>query len=110
MSYENTGLTLPRGVLVKTERGYGWENKAENPYYFMCAMLADVGTDEEFHCLEDGKKGYIKGEKVSPLNRLKDIDGSEQGFFVFPDLSKRVEGSYKLRLSLFETVRHIRRQ
>ncbi|PWN23576.1 hypothetical protein BCV69DRAFT_241868, partial [Microstroma glucosiphilum] len=35
---------------------------------------------------------------------LKDIDGSHQGFFVFPDLSIRVEGRYRLKLCLFETI------
>jgi len=29
---------------------------------------------------------------------------SDAGFFVFPDLSVRTEGSYRLKLSLFEVV------
>lgn len=28
----------------------------------------------------------------------------DAGFFVFPDLSVRTEGSYRLKLSLFEVV------
>jgi len=98
---------LRRGVPVTTQRGEGWEDKAwylENPYYFMYAMLADADTDEELHLLQDGKTRYTTGSCVSCLYHLKDIDGSHQGFFVFPDLSIRVEGRYRLKLCLFETI------
>lgn len=100
---------LRRGVPVKTEWGEGWEDKAwylENPYYFMYAMLADAETDDELHLLSDGKTRYTTGSCVSCLYHLKDIDQSEQGFFVFPDLSIRVEGRYRLKLCLFETIGH----
>ncbi|MCO5590218.1 hypothetical protein L7F22_044187 [Adiantum nelumboides] len=100
---------IRRGVPVKTEWGEGWEDKAwylENPYYFMYAMLADAETDDELHLLSDGKTRYTTGSCVSCLYHLKDIDQSEQGFFVFPDLSIRVEGRYRLKLCLFETIGH----
>lgn len=86
---------LRRGEPVTTALGQGWEDKAwylENPYYFMCAMLADAEKDEELHLLSDGKTRYTTGSCVSCLYHLRDIDGSHQGFFVFPDLSIRVEG------------------
>lgn len=98
---------LRRGVAVTTQYGQGWEDKAwylDNPYYFMYAMLADCDTDEDLHLLPDGKTRYTTGSCVSCLYHLKDIDGSHQGFFVFPDLSVRVEGRYKLKLCLFETI------
>ena len=98
---------IRRGVPVTTEWGEGWEDKTwylENPHYFMYAMLADAETDEELHLLQDGKTRYTTGSCVSCLYHLKDIDGSEQGFFVFPDLSIRVEGRYRLKLCLFETI------
>ncbi|CEH13785.1 Velvet factor [Ceraceosorus bombacis] len=98
-----------RGVPVMTDWGEGWEDKAwylENPYYFMYAMLADAETDEELHLLQDGKTRYTTGSCVSCLYHLKDIDGSHQGFFVFPDLSIRVDGRYRLKLCLFETIGH----
>jgi hypothetical protein len=40
------------------------------------------------------------------LYHLKDIEhnNSDAGFFVFPDLSVRTEGSYRLKLTLFELV------
>ncbi|KAI9183670.1 hypothetical protein H9P43_004588 [Blastocladiella emersonii ATCC 22665] len=39
---------------------------------------------------------------VSSLFRLRDVDGSEGGFFVFPDISVRTEGTYRLRFTLLE--------
>ncbi|EPQ27423.1 uncharacterized protein PFL1_04961 [Pseudozyma flocculosa PF-1] len=98
-----------RGVPVTTVHGDGWEDKAwylENPYYFMYAMLCNYESDEELHLLQDGKTRYTSGSCVSCLYHLKDIDGSHQGFFVFPDLSIRVEGVYRLKLCLFETIGH----
>ncbi|GAC97354.1 hypothetical protein PHSY_004939 [Pseudozyma hubeiensis SY62] len=109
------GATTPktpgvrRGLPVTTALGDGWEDKAwylENPYYFMYAMLCNADTDEELHLLSDGKTRYTSGSCVSCLYHLKDIDGSHQGFFVFPDLSIRVEGRYRLKLCLFETIGH----
>ncbi|CDW96908.1 hypothetical protein [Sporisorium scitamineum] len=109
------GPTLPRtpgvrrGLPVTTALGDGWEDKAwylENPYFFMYAMLCNAETDEELHLLNDGKTRYTSGSCVSCLYHLKDIDGSHQGFFVFPDLSIRVEGRYRLKLCLFETIGH----
>ena len=43
---------------------------------------------------------------MSSLYHLKDSenDNRDAGFFVFPDLSVRQEGSYRLKLSLFEVV------
>ena len=98
-----------RGLPVSTALGEGWEDKAwylENPYFFMYAMLCNAETDEELHLLSDGKTRYTSGSCVSCLYHLKDIDGSHQGFFVFPDLSIRVEGRYRLKLCLFETIGH----
>ncbi|KAI0031780.1 hypothetical protein K488DRAFT_51303, partial [Vararia minispora EC-137] len=54
----------------------------------------------------DGKTRCTTGSVVSSLYHLKDSenDNRDAGFFVFPDLSVRQEGSYRLKLSLFEVV------
>jgi hypothetical protein len=44
----------------------------------------------------------LQGQLVSSLHRLKDFDNSEQGFFVFSDISVGTLGSYRLRFSLYE--------
>ncbi|CCO32166.1 hypothetical protein BN14_06220 [Rhizoctonia solani AG-1 IB] len=76
----------------------------QNPYYFMFASLASVDTDDELHLLKDGKTRCTTGSVVSSLYHLKDTEngGQDAGFFVFPDLSVRTEGSYRLKLTLFE--------
>ncbi|KAJ7769658.1 velvet factor-domain-containing protein [Mycena maculata] len=105
----------------------------QNPYYFMFASLAKPDDDTELHWLKDGRTRCTTGSVVSSLYALKDPtapgagkdtkekDGpttggcllfgeregssaSDAGFFVFPDLSVRTEGSYRLKLSLFEVV------
>ena len=70
----------------------------------MYASLVAPDTDEELHLLRDGKTRSTTGSVVSSLYHLKDIDNSDAGFFVFPDLSVRMEGTYRLKLSLFEII------
>jgi Velvet factor len=56
--------------------------------------------------LQGGKTRCTAGSVVSSLYHLKDSEnrGEDAAFFVFPDLSVRMEGSYRLKLSLFEVV------
>ncbi|CAO3601211.1 unnamed protein product [Absidia cylindrospora] len=42
------------------------------------------------------------GRTVSSLYHFKDLDGLTKCFFVFSDLSIRIEGSYRFRLCLFQ--------
>ncbi|CAO3574935.1 unnamed protein product [Mortierella alpina] len=46
----------------------------------------------------------LAGTVVSSLHRLKDIDNSNGGFFVFGDMSVRMEGRFRLRFTLFELL------
>ncbi|KAJ3323772.1 hypothetical protein HDU76_013555 [Blyttiomyces sp. JEL0837] len=75
-----------------------------DPYYFMYASLISPDSEEELHLLRDGKTRSTTGSIVSSLYRLKDLDNKDGAFFVFPDLSVRMEGSYRLKFSLFEIV------
>lgn len=66
---------------------------------------AGEGDDaESLHLLRDNKTKYTLGSAVSSLYHLKDTDNSDKGFFVFPDLSVRVEGEFRLKLDLYEIV------
>jgi len=42
------------------------------------------------------------GSLVSSLYVLNDLDGVERAFFVFPDLSVRIEGTFRLKFSLVD--------
>ncbi|GES89762.1 developmental regulator VosA [Rhizophagus clarus] len=91
--------------LPQSEKRYiAFSSFLQNPYFFMYASLVAPDTDEELHLLRDGKTRSTTGSVVSSLYHLKDIDNSDAGFFVFPDLSVRMEGTYRLKLSLFEII------
>ncbi|KAL1959317.1 hypothetical protein VTO42DRAFT_2504 [Malbranchea cinnamomea] len=75
------------------------QNYLQSPYFFMCCTL--------WHATEDqpapvAPSAALAGTLVSSLHRLKDIDNSDGGFFVFGDLSVKVEGDYRLKFNLFE--------
>ena len=72
----------------------------------MFASLTKPDEDVELHWLKDGKTRCTTGSVVSSLYHLKDSENQNEdaGFFVFPDLSVRTEGSYRLKLSPFEVV------
>lgn len=44
----------------------------------------------------------LAGTLVSSLHRLKDTDNNDGAFFVFGDLSVKVEGSFRLQFNLYE--------
>lgn len=95
-------------------------NYLQSPWFFMCATL--------FHGNEDvpvrkGQTNPLGGTLVSSLHRLKDVDDKrtsfefpghtpverlrlkyelDAGFFVFGDLSVKIEGQFRLKFSLYE--------
>ncbi|KAG0329181.1 hypothetical protein BG000_000160 [Podila horticola] len=74
----------------------------QSPYLFMCCNL--VRADEPEGDIVAPAHRALAGTVVSSLNRLKDIDNSDGGFFVFGDMSARMEGHFRLRFTLFEMV------
>ncbi|KAI1292577.1 hypothetical protein EDD11_008714 [Mortierella claussenii] len=90
----------------------------QNPYYFMHASLVekdtredvllikDTRSKEDMHLFKDNRTKATTGSSVSSLYPLKDFEhsGTESGFFVFPDLSVRMEGTYRLKFCLYEMV------
>ncbi|ORY02827.1 hypothetical protein K493DRAFT_207704 [Basidiobolus meristosporus CBS 931.73] len=46
----------------------------------------------------------LTGTLASSLYKLKDVDNTDGGFFVFSDVSVRVEGQFRLQFSLFEII------
>lgn len=91
----------------------------QNPYYFMHASLVEKDSDDDVllikdttrskddtHLFKDNRTKATTGSSVSSLYPLKDFEdnGQESGFFVFPDLSVRMEGTYRLKFCLYEMV------
>ncbi|KAL8683570.1 MAG: hypothetical protein Q9186_000482 [Xanthomendoza sp. 1 TL-2023] len=75
------------------------QNYLQSPYLFMCVNLCNADAENPKQL---DTQSFLSGSLVSSLHRLKDVDNSDGGFFVFGDLSVRVEGEYRLRFSLFE--------
>jgi len=121
-THESSG---PLDTSMLTPAGFCAGPFLQNPYYFMFASLAKPDDDTELHWMkvrvlhlpspspllvltlpQDGKTRCTTGSVVSSLYHLKDSENENRdaGFFVFPDLSVRQEGSYRLKLSLFEVV------
>lgn len=74
----------------------------QSPYLFMCCNLVHA-NDPEGEIVAPAHRA-LAGTVVSSLNRLKDVDNSDGGFFVFGDMSARIEGRFRLRFTLFELV------
>ncbi|KAL9540633.1 hypothetical protein MBANPS3_009568 [Mucor bainieri] len=71
----------------------------QNSYFYMCANLAHPSDDKEIYT---PTHNALSGQTVSSMYKLKDIDNHDGAFFIFGDLSVKVEGSFRLKLSLFE--------
>ncbi|KAK4518003.1 uncharacterized protein ATC70_001352 [Mucor velutinosus] len=71
----------------------------QNSYFYMCANLAHPSDDNEIYT---PTHNALSGQTVSSMYKLKDIDNHDGAFFIFGDLSVKVEGSFRLKLSLFE--------
>ncbi|KAI5280250.1 hypothetical protein KEM54_003782, partial [Ascosphaera aggregata] len=71
----------------------------QNPYYFMECTLHEAQEDRP---VSYSPANSLAGTAVSSLHRLKDVDNSDGGFFVFGDVSVKIEGEYRLKFSLFE--------
>ncbi|KAF9330691.1 hypothetical protein BG006_006355 [Podila minutissima] len=76
------------------------KNYLQSPYLFMCCNLVHAG-EPEGDIVAPAHRA-LAGTVVSSLNRLKDVDNSDGGFFVFGDMSVRMEGHFILRFTLFE--------
>ncbi|CAO3592313.1 unnamed protein product [Absidia cylindrospora] len=79
-----------------------------NPYFFLYANLTSITDDTDLYSHHGHRT--TAGTLVQSLYKLKDIDNNDGGFFVFADISVRLEGNYRLKFTLFEIVgEHVQR-
>ncbi|CEG72861.1 hypothetical protein RMATCC62417_08344 [Rhizopus microsporus] len=71
----------------------------QNPYFFLYATLTDASGKNDLHFVNGNKT--TAGAVVQSLYKLKDLDNSDGGFFIFSDISVRLEGLYRLKFTLF---------
>jgi hypothetical protein len=73
----------------------------KGPYFFVsCSLISDDETRSRSE--KDEIKHGLAGTLVSSLHRLKDTDNTDGGFFVFGDLSVKLEGIFRLQFTLYE--------
>ena len=82
---------------------YTIRNYLQSPYYFVACRLWDA-TDDQPADKGDLTDTPLVGSLVSSLHRLKDVDNQDGGFFVFGDISVKIEGSFRLKFTLFEIL------
>ncbi|KNG45888.1 velvet factor protein [Stemphylium lycopersici] len=75
------------------------EQFLQNPYIFMSVSLWKGDKDEP---VNHTPSECLSGTLVSSLHRLKDVNNKDGGFFIFGDISVRIQGSYRLRFTLYE--------
>lgn len=73
----------------------------QNPYLFVCVTLFKPEKEEPF---DASANESLVGTLVSSLHRLKDISNKDGGFFVFGDISVKVQGAFRLCFNLYEFV------
>ncbi|KFY16167.1 hypothetical protein V491_05422, partial [Pseudogymnoascus sp. VKM F-3775] len=78
------------------------QNFLQSPYYFISTTLVDDDENQPEGAHGEEVKNALAGTLVSSLHRLKDSDNTDGGFFVFGDLSVKIEGTFKLQFTLYE--------
>ncbi|KAJ2898243.1 hypothetical protein GGI21_001400 [Coemansia aciculifera] len=68
----------------------------------MQVMLMDEAGKTPLRYIKGLKVAAMAGTLVSPLHTLRDTSGTQGAFFVFSDISVRMEGSFRLRFELYE--------
>ncbi|KAJ3320758.1 hypothetical protein HDV06_005051 [Boothiomyces sp. JEL0866] len=77
------------------------DGNGKAPYYFMYASILGLDSEKEIHLLRDGKTRSTTGSIVSSIYNLKDTEGRDGSYFIFPDLSVRMEGTYRLKVDVY---------
>ncbi|KAK4521335.1 AP-1 adaptor complex sigma subunit Aps1 [Mucor velutinosus] len=74
----------------------------QSPFYFVMVNIVHAEAPDTASPLPT--REYLSGATVSSLYRLRDIDNTDGGFFVFGDLAVRKQGYFRLYFSLFEMI------
>ncbi|CAO3667239.1 unnamed protein product [Umbelopsis ramanniana] len=89
--------------LVCESPGVDQQHFLQNPFFFLVCSLQNANDyDTQGNRVDCNQT--TAGTVVQSLHKLKDLDGSDGGFFLFSDISVRVEGYFRLRFTLFEIV------
>ncbi|KAI8987540.1 velvet factor-domain-containing protein [Mycotypha africana] len=68
--------------------------------FFLHATLANANDHSDIHYVNGNRT--TAGSVVQSLHKLKDTSNSEGAFFIFSDISVRIEGVFRLKFTLFQ--------
>ncbi|CAO3646959.1 unnamed protein product [Cunninghamella echinulata] len=77
-------------------------DESKYPRYFLYATLVSEDGNDNIAFLENNRT--TAGDVVQSLYRLRDFGNNDGVFFIFSDISIRMEGFFRLRFSLFEII------
>ncbi|KAK9764897.1 hypothetical protein K7432_007217 [Basidiobolus ranarum] len=90
----------PPIVQIKVDGYEDNDDYLQNPYFVMYASLVPANSSDTAQI----SPRNLTGTLASSLYKLKDVDNTDGGFFVFSDISVRIEGQFRLKFSLFEII------
>ncbi|KAL1919019.1 uncharacterized protein VTP21DRAFT_2400 [Calcarisporiella thermophila] len=93
----------PPPIVQLVAEGDPNENYLQNPYFFLYVNVVQPDSFREINYF--GGNRVCVGTVVQSLYKLKDLDNSDGGFFVYPDISVRLEGTFRLKFTLYEIKR-----
>ncbi|KAI8070955.1 velvet factor-domain-containing protein [Gongronella butleri] len=91
----------PAVVRLVSEACQEYMSLLESPTLCMCANLVHENNDNEVYT---PNHLALAGQVVSSLFKFRDQDDKVQGYFVFGDLSVKVPGTFRLRLTLLDVT------
>lgn len=75
-------------------------SECAGPYFFVSVCLENATSNQ---IVSGGTLGTaLAGTLVSSLHRLKDQQNNDGAFFVFGDLSVKIEGTFRLQFNLYQ--------
>ncbi|RCH82174.1 hypothetical protein CU098_003025 [Rhizopus stolonifer] len=86
-------------IELNSSNGQELQHFLQNPFLFMSVSLVDPSTLEQ---VTSSSINTVSGQTTSSMYKLKDINNQDGGFFVFGDLSVKLEGKFRLKFSMFE--------
>ncbi|KAI9487581.1 MAG: velvet factor-domain-containing protein [Benjaminiella poitrasii] len=90
----------PPIIQLTSSRNIADNQYLHNPNFFLYATLTDASGETDLNFVNGNRT--TAGTVVQSLHKLKDHDNTEGGFFIFSDISVRLEGFYRLKFTLYE--------
>ncbi|CAO3625334.1 unnamed protein product [Mucor fragilis] len=93
-------LDPPPIVQLHQSNNMNFNDYHNSANFFLHTTLANANDNSDIHYVNGIRT--TAGSVVQSLHKLKDTNNTEGAFFVFADISIRIEGVFKLKFTLFQ--------